>query len=109
MLKSWSVPKGPTLDPRAKRLAVMTEAHPVAYLKYEGCIAEGNYGAGDQLIWDTGTYIPKDDPLRQLQSGKITFELRGAKLHGQFTLLAMKGRERQWLLIKSKDEAAQPD
>jgi bifunctional non-homologous end joining protein LigD len=110
VLKSWSVPKGPTLDPAVKRLAVMTEDHPVEYLKFEGRIPEGHYGAGEQLIWDTGQYLPKDDkePLQQLKNGKLSFELRGDKLHGEFNLIQMKGRDRLWLLIKSDDEFAQP-
>src|SRR5581483_6170572 len=111
VLKSWSVPKGPTLDPRAKRLAVMTEDHPVEYLKFEGHIPEGHYGAGEQLIWDAGTYEPKsdEDPLQQLRRGRLGFELRGDKLHGEFNLIRMKGRDGQWLLVKSNDEFAQPD
>lgn len=111
VLKSWSVPKGPTLDPRVKRLAVMTEDHPVEYLRFEGLIPVGHYGAGEQLIWDTGTYLPKndEDPLQQLQAGRLSFELRGAKLHGEFNLIQMKGRDNQWLLIKSDDESAQSD
>ncbi|MBO0724440.1 MAG: non-homologous end-joining DNA ligase [Blastocatellia bacterium] len=110
-LKSWSVQKGPTLDPRVKRLAVMTEDHPVEYLKFEGLIPEGQYGAGEQLIWDAGDYQPKngEDPLRQLKEGKLSFELRGDKLRGGFNLIRMKGRDDQWLLIKSDDEFAQPD
>lgn len=111
VLKSWAVPKGPSLDPSVKRLAMMTEDHPVEYLNFEGRIPEGHYGAGEQLIWDSGQYLPKDneDPLRQLKDGKLSFELRGDKLHGEFNLIQMKGRDRQWLLIKSDDEFAQPD
>jgi bifunctional non-homologous end joining protein LigD len=111
VLKSWSVPKGPTLDPRVKRLAVMTEDHPVEYLKFEGRIPEGHYGAGEQLIWDAGSYEPKNgaDPLRQLKEGKLSFELRGDRLRGEFNLIRMKGRDGQWLLIKVDDEFARPD
>lgn len=110
VLKSWSAPKGPTLDPRVKRLAVMTEDHPVEYLKFEGRIPEGQYGAGEQLIWDAGDYQLKngEDPLRQLKEGKLSFELRGDKLRGGFNLIRMKGRDDQWLLIKSDDEFARP-
>jgi DNA ligase D-like protein (predicted polymerase)/DNA ligase D-like protein (predicted 3'-phosphoesterase) len=110
VLKSWSAPKGPTLDPSVKRLAVMTEDHPVEYLKFEGRIPEGQYGAGEQLIWDAGDYELKngEDPLRQLKEGKLSFELRGDKLRGGFNLVRMKGRDGQWLLIKSDDEFAQP-
>src|SRR5262249_5459420 len=109
VLKSWSVPKGPTLDPGVKRLAVMTEDHPVEYLKFEGRIPEGHYGAGEQLIWDAGNYDPKNDadPLRQLKEGKLSFELHGDKLRGEFNLIRMKGRDDQWLLVKSDDEFAQ--
>src|SRR5215475_16007686 len=109
VLKSWAAPKGPTLDPGVKRLAVMTEDHPVEYLKFEGLIPEGQYGAGEQLIWDAGDYEPKngEDPLRQLKEGKLSFELRGDKLRGGFNLIRMKGRDDQWLLIKSDDEFAQ--
>ncbi|HEY7544920.1 MAG TPA: non-homologous end-joining DNA ligase, partial [Blastocatellia bacterium] len=111
VLKSWSVPKGPTLDPSQKRLAVETEDHPVEYLKFEGRIPEGHYGAGEQLIWDTGTYEPVDnrDPLEELREGKLSFNLRGEKLKGEFNLVRLKGRDKQWLLIKSRDRFARPD
>jgi len=88
VLKSWSTPKGPTLYPRVKRLAVMTEDHPVEYLMFEGRIPEGQYGAGEQLIWDAGDYELNNgqDPLRQLKEGKLSFELRGDKLRGALRL-----------------------
>jgi bifunctional non-homologous end joining protein LigD len=110
VLKSWSIPKGPSLDPGDKRLAVPTEDHPVEYLKFEGHIPEGNYGAGEHMIWDAGTYelLSGDDPLKQLEDGKLNFRLEGAKLHGAFNLVQMKHRDNQWLLIKSQDEYAEP-
>ena len=110
VLKSWSVPKGPSLDPGVKRLAVMTEDHPVEYLKFEGRISKGNYGAGEQLIWDSGNYESNDsgDLVRQLKKGKLSLELHGDKLHGEFNLIRMKGQDDQWLLIKADDEFAKP-
>jgi bifunctional non-homologous end joining protein LigD len=110
VLKSWAVPRGPSLDPREKRLAVLTEDHPVEYLKFEGRIPEGNYGAGEQLIWDAGTYdvAAGTDPLAGLRDGKLSFHLHGNKLRGGFNLLRMKGREDQWLLVKSEDRFARP-
>ncbi|PYS88810.1 MAG: ATP-dependent DNA ligase [Acidobacteria bacterium] len=110
VLKSWSVPKGPSLDPSDKRFAAPTEDHPVEYLKFEGHIPKGNYGAGRHMIWDAGTYELLDgrDPLKQLEAGKLTFKLKGKKLRGGFNLVRMSGREDQWLLIKSRDEYAEP-
>jgi bifunctional non-homologous end joining protein LigD len=109
VLKSWSVRKGPSLDPGDKRLAVTTEDHPVEYLKFEGHIPEGNYGAGEHMIWDEGDYELVDgaDELKQLESGRLKFRLHGKKLHGEFNLVRLGGRDNQWLLIKSKDEFAQ--
>ena len=107
VLKSWSMPKGPSLDPLDKRFAVPTEDHPVEYLKFQGHIPEGNYGAGEHMIWDTGRYelVSGDNPLEQLEAGRLNFRLHGEKLQGAFTLLRM--RENQWLLIKSRDEFAE--
>src|SRR2546423_9501189 len=109
VLKSWSVPRGPSLDPTVKRLAVETEDHPVEYLKFEGQIPEGEYGAGEHMRWDGGTYelLGDADATEQLGRGKLEFELEGEKLRGAFTLVRMKGREGEWLLIKKQDESAE--
>lgn len=109
VLKSWSVRKGPSLDPADKRLAVETEDHPVEYLKFQGHIPEGNYGAGEHMIWDEGHYevIGEGDALKQFEAGRMKFRLRGKKLQGEFNLFRLGGRDKQWLLIKSKDEFAE--
>jgi bifunctional non-homologous end joining protein LigD len=108
VLKSWAVPKGPTLDPRERRLAVEVEDHSLAYGDFEGEIAEGRYGAGEVRIWDAGTYETEGDPSEQIRKGKLSFTLSGAKLRGAFALVRMSRGERQWLLIKSDDEFAEP-
>lgn len=111
VLKSWSVPKGPTLDPSIKRLAVETEDHPISYLYFEGRIPEGSYGAGEHLMWDTGTFelLDRDkNAHEQYKKGRLNFRLKGKKLNGVFSLVKMDGRgERQWLLIKARDEFAE--
>ncbi|HEX8708274.1 MAG TPA: non-homologous end-joining DNA ligase [Pyrinomonadaceae bacterium] len=110
VLKSWSIRRGPSLDPAEKRLAVPTEDHPVEYLRFQGHIPAGNYGAGEHMIWDEGEYelTVGDDPLVQLAAGKLKFRLSGRKLAGEFNLVRMGSRENQWLLIKSRDEFARP-
>ena len=101
-LKSWAVPKGPTLDPAIKRLAVLVEDYPDDYLLFEGTIPEGNYGAGTVIVWDDGTYRLERKILDQFKEGKISFELEGKKLAGCFTLIRTRN-ENQWLLVKNND------
>jgi bifunctional non-homologous end joining protein LigD len=106
VLKSWAVPKGVSLDPKIKRLAVLTEDHPVNYLLFEGVIPEGNYGAGTVIVWDTGTYTSEEEISDQFKKGKITFSLFGQKLSGKFKLIRIRSREEeenQWLLMKLAD------
>jgi len=109
-LKSWAVPKGPSLDPKARRLAVHVEDHPLDYASFEGNIPEGHYGAGDVIVWDRGTWIPEGDPRQGYEKGKLKFVLQGEKLAGAWNLVKthMPGKREQWFLIKSKDEAARP-
>jgi bifunctional non-homologous end joining protein LigD len=110
VLVSWAIPKGPTLDPRARRLAVHVEDHPVDYFDFEGVIPEG-YGAGDVIVWDWGTWEPADgqDPETALQAGELHFDLHGQKLRGRFVLVRTRttadGKE-QWLLLHKNDDAA---
>jgi len=108
VLKSWAVPKGPSLDPNTKRLAVMVEDHPFDYLHFEGTIPRGNYGAGTVIVWDTGSYSVKEPLLKQLESGKVSVELYGNKLKGLFKLIRTR-KENQWLLIKARDKFISDD
>ena len=114
VLKSWAVPKGPSLDPRNKRLAVMTEDHPLEYATFEGQIPAGQYGAGEVIVWDRGTYRmtkENDAPQAAVAQGRLEFWLEGTKLHGGFVLIrtgADSSGKEQWLLIKRKDDAADP-
>ncbi|RLJ34301.1 bifunctional non-homologous end joining protein LigD [Chryseobacterium sp. 7] len=117
VLKSWAVPKGPSLDPKDKRLAMMVEDHPYDYKDFEGNIPEGNYGAGQVEVWDSGTYEPLEkntklsdekELLKELHAGSLKFILHGQKLKGEFALVKMKNSEdNAWLLIKHKDEFAE--
>lgn len=116
VLKSWAVPKGPSLNPKDKRLAMMVEDHPFDYKDFEGIIPKGNYGAGEVIVWDNGTYhsIETDDKKKSIQlikkgleKGDLKFTLHGRKLNGQFGLVNMrKPKQNAWLLIKKKDEYA---
>ena len=126
VLKSWAVPKGPSRVPSVKRLAVLVEDHPLEYRDFEGIIPEGEYGAGTVLLWDQGWWEPdleamrpgtgrvaKEseavDPAAALAGGALKFILHGKKLKGSWALAQMKGRgEKNWLLIKHRDEAARP-
>ena len=109
VLKSWAVPKGPSYDPSVRRLAMMTEDHPYNYASFEGVIPEGNYGAGNVIIWDNGTWEliePGDDPVKALASGKLTFRMNGKKMFGEWALVRIKGRTgkgNEWLLLKHRD------
>ncbi len=113
VLKSWAIPRGPSFDPREKRLAMHVEDHPLDYREFEGIIPAGNYGAGEVIVWDRGTYrlLEGTDTTEQIARGSLKFELFGEKLHGGFALVHIKGRggeENAWLLIKERDEAVDP-
>ena len=116
VLKSWAVPKGPSMTPSVKRLAMMVEDHPYDYKDFEGSIAEGNYGAGEVIVWDYGTYEPieaiegkkaqEKHLLQHLEAGSLKFRLHGQKLKGEFALVRTKQTRNSWLLLKHKDEYA---
>lgn len=108
VLKSWAVPKGPSVHPEEKRLAVHVEDHPIEYGDFEGVIPAGNYGAGSVIVWDHGWYrsTKPQDPLDQLARGKLEVEIFGHKMRGRWTLARMSGKDREWLLLKKADGAA---
>jgi bifunctional non-homologous end joining protein LigD len=119
VLLSWAVPKGPSLDPHEKRLAVHVEDHPLDYADFEGTIPEGEYGGGTVMVWDRGTWESLGDPRADLKAGKLSFVLHGEKLQGEWTLVRMHGRgsgrssgasdpKENWLLLKADDDAARP-
>ena len=110
-LKSWAVPKGPSFDPKDKRMAVQVEDHPLSYASFEGTIPPKQYGAGKVIVWDEGSWVPIGDAREGLRDGNLKFELRGHKMHGRWVLVRMKGRgesKQPWLLIKEKDGFARP-
>jgi bifunctional non-homologous end joining protein LigD len=110
-LKSWAIPKGPSLDPSVRRLAVHVEDHPLEYATFEGSIPAGHYGAGDVIVWDRGVWTPEGDPREGYRKGKLKFALEGEKLAGSWNLVRtqMDGKKEQWFLIKSRDEAAREE
>ncbi|HEX4771091.1 MAG TPA: DNA ligase D [Bryobacteraceae bacterium] len=115
VLVSWAVPKGPSLDPKRKSLAMKVEDHPLSYGTFEGNIPKGEYGGGSVMLWDQGTYevLGEPDAVGQLERGDFKFTLHGTKLNGSFAIVHMKksrdGKQNEWLLIKKQDEFAQPD
>lgn len=109
VLKSWAVPKGPSLNPADKRLAVAVPDHSLGYIDFEGRISEGSYGAGEVRVWDKGKYESDADPEKQLEEGKLVFTFFGKKLRGEFALVRMAKQRKNWLLIKSNDEFADED
>jgi bifunctional non-homologous end joining protein LigD len=112
VLRSWAVPKGPSLDPAVKRLAMAVEDHPLEYATFEGTIPENEYGGGTMMVWDRGTWQPDEPSVeRSVAAGELKFSLHGEKLHGSWVLVRTGGRggtrdDRSWLLIKHRDEAA---
>ena len=104
VLRSWAVPKGPSYDQAEKRLAVKVEDHPIEYGDFEGVIPAGNYGAGGVIVWDRGQWVPLEPWREGLEKGKLLFELKGYKLHGKWTLVRIKKSEKDWLLIKERDQ-----
>jgi bifunctional non-homologous end joining protein LigD len=112
VLKSWAVPKGPSLDPADRRLAVEVEDHPLDYAGFEGAIPEGEYGAGSVIVWDRGTFRPQGDATFEamLEQGTVKIEIAGEKLAGGFALVRTRfaGKKNTWLLIKEKDLHARP-
>src|SRR5213078_3693070 len=114
VLKSWAVPKGPSYDPAVKRLAMMTEDHPYDYADFEGVIPAGNYGGGNVIIWDNGTFelTEPDDGVKGIKQGKLAFKMYGKKMFGEWALVKIKGRSpkgNEWLLLKHRDEYANPN
>ncbi|MBN1689021.1 MAG: 3'-phosphoesterase [Candidatus Omnitrophica bacterium] len=110
VLKSWAVPKGPSLDPQERHLAIQVADHDLKHADYEGIIPDGQYGSGPVLVWDRGTYelIEPGNADEGLRGGKLSFQLKGSRLKGAFSLVKMRkpGLEKEWLLIKKKDDEA---
>ena len=113
VLKSWAIPKGPSLDPTHKRLAVNVEDHPLSYIEFEGVIPPKQYGSGTVIVWDRGTWEPMGDPREGLAAGHLKFQLHGEKLQGAWALVRMHGQsddqQESWLLIKERDTFARAE
>src|SRR4029079_2658029 len=113
VLVSWAVPKGPSLNPKDRRMAVHVEDHPLSYFDFEGVIPKGEYGGGDVIVWDWGTWEPEetDNPGKAVASGELKFRLNGEKLRGRFTIVKTRGYNSgkdDWLLIHKRDDDADP-
>ena len=108
VLKSWAVPKGVSMNPSEKRLAVAVPDHALSYIDFEGTIREGSYGAGEVRVWDNGEF-EAEKAEENLKKGKLIFTVYGRKLKGEFTLVKMANQEKNWLIIKSRDEFADKD
>jgi len=106
VLKSWAIPKGPSMNPADKRLAILVDDHPIEYADFEGIIPDGYYGAGPVVIWDRGEFEIVEGSF---DKKKLVINLRGGLLKGQFSLFALKGKEKEWLLVKGSDEFADKD
>jgi bifunctional non-homologous end joining protein LigD len=113
VLKSWAVPKGPSLDPARKPLAVHVEDHPIEYGSFEGTIPPGEYGGGTVMLWDRGTWEPEGDPEASYRRGRLVFRLHGERLKGKWALIRMSGKAgedgKNWLLKKLDDQEARPE
>jgi bifunctional non-homologous end joining protein LigD len=105
-LKSWAIPKGPSLDPADKRLAMAVEDHSLGYADFEGNLPEGTYGAGEVIVWDTGEYVAEEEMKRGLKEGRLRFTLKGKKLKGEWTMVRLRRDPKSWLLIKADDRYA---
>jgi bifunctional non-homologous end joining protein LigD len=108
VLKSWAVPKGVSMNPADKRLAVAVPDHSIGYIAFEGTISEGSYGAGEVRVWDSGKYETGSDPEKQLEKGKLVFTFFGLKLRGEFAMVRFRS-DKNWLIIKADDHFADPD
>jgi len=108
VLRSWAVPKGPSMVAGEKRLAVAVPDHSLSYIDFEGTISEGSYGAGEVRVWDDGKYETPADPAKQLERGKLALTFYGLKLRGEFVLVKIHSQEKNWLLIKANDHYADP-
>ena len=112
VLRSWAVTRGPSLDPKVKRLAARVEEHPLSYLDFEDVIPKGQYGAGPMIVWDRGSWVPMDDVHWQYEKGQVKFRLDGEKLKGGWTLVQLKGHDedgKNWLLVKERDVFAKTE